>query len=148
MKNVGIKWGIIFLGMGVVLCTAMYFLLSGQRQAQTSETIAPPAPFGANNVNEIKVDTFLSLVHKAYGGIVTSTIDNNKLSIDLKGNELTKDFFNSNNQLLQFGLNDFGFKIDYNPEQKSLLAVFLIKANAVQVPNDVMIKILDKTLNK
>lgn len=94
----------------------------------------------------MKTDTFVMLLHQAYGTLVTDKKENNKLEIEIKANELTKDFFNGNDAILKFGLNDFGFDIKYNPQDKSLKAAFNIQnGNGVNVPNDVLIKLMDKT---
>lgn len=140
------KWQLIFFAIAVGIAGATYFLLTISRNAATEQAVAPPAPFGAANYNQMKTDTFVALVHQAYGDLVTYKIEDRKLVMDMKANELTKDFFNGNDALLKFGLNDFGFDIKYNSETKSMQAQFKIsEQNGVNVPNDVLIKLMDKT---
>jgi hypothetical protein len=132
--------------VAVLIAVVMYFLFTISRNAPTAQAVAPPAPFGASNYNVMKTDTFIALVHNAYGDLVTYKIEGKKLEMDMKANELTKDFFNGNDALLKFGLSDFGFDIKYNPEEKLMKAQFkIIEQNGVHVPNDVLIKLMDKT---
>jgi hypothetical protein len=140
------RWQMIFFAVALVIAGAMYFLFTISRNAATEQTVAPPAPFGPANYNQMKTDTFVALVHNAYGDLVTYKIEDRKLVMDMKANELTKDFFNGNDALLKFGLSDFGFDIKYNTEAKSMQAQFKIsEQNGVNVPNDVLIKLMDKT---
>jgi hypothetical protein len=140
------RWQLIFFSVAVVIAGAMYFLFTISRNAATAQVVTPPTPFGASNFNLIKTDTFIALVHNAYGDLVTYKIEDKKLQMEMKANELTKDFFNGNDALLKFGLSDFGFDIKYNPEEKSMKAQFeIMEQNGVHVPNDVLIKLMDKT---
>lgn len=140
------RWQLIFFSVAVLIAAAMYFLFTISRNTATEQVVAPPAPFGASNVNLMKTDTFVTLVHNAYGNLVTYKIEDGKLLMEMKANELTKDFFNGNDALLKFGLSDFGFDIKYNPEEKSMKAQFKItEHHGVYVPNDVLIKLMDKT---
>jgi hypothetical protein len=146
MQNNTRRWQVIFFSVAVLIAAAMYFLFTISRNAVTAQVVAPPAPFGASNFNLMKTDTFLALVHNAYGDLVSYKIEEGKLNMEMKANELTKDFFNGNDALLKFGLRDFGFDIKYNPEEKSMKATFKVtEQNGVHVPNDVLIKLMDKT---
>jgi hypothetical protein len=146
MQNNTRRWQIIFFSAAVVVAAAMYFLFTISRNAATGQAVAPPAPFGSSNYNTMKTDTFLTLVRNAYGNLVTYKFEEKKLVMEMKANELTKDFFNGNDALLKFGLNDFGFDIKYNPEDKSMKAQFKVSdQHGVNVPNDVLIKLMDKT---
>lgn len=140
------RWQLLFFSAAVIVAVAMYFLFTISRNTATEQYVAPPAPFGANNYNTMKTDTFLTLVRNAYGNLVTYQFEEKKLVMEMKANELTKDFFNGNDALLKFGLNDFGFDIKYNPERKSMKAQFIVSdQHGVNVPNDVLIKLMDKT---
>lgn len=140
------RWQLIFFSVAVLIAAVMCSLFTMSRNAVTEQVVVPPAPFGTSNFNLIKTDTFVTLVHNAYGDLVTYKIEDGKLEMEMKANELTKDFFNGNDALLKFGLSDFGFDIKYNPEQKSMKAQFKITGqNGVNVPNEVLIKLMDKT---
>lgn len=147
MQDKNRRWQLIFSALALVIAAGAYILFAGGRKADAPGPVAPPAPFGSSNYNMMKTDTFVALVQQAYGSLVTSNISEGLLVLDMPhGNELTRDFFNGNDALLRFGLNDHGFALQYNPEQRSLKASFRIsKANSVPVPNDVLIKIMDKT---
>jgi len=146
MQNNTRRLQILFFGTAALIAVVMYVLFTFSRNAATDQPVAPPAPFGSSNFNQMKTDTFVALVQTAYGELVSHKIEARKLVMDMKANELTKDFFNGNDALLKFGLSDFGFDIKYNPEQKALHAVFAIsEQNGVNVPNDVLIKLMDKT---
>jgi hypothetical protein len=146
MQNTTKKWQLLFFGIAALIALAAYLFCLPGRSGMVKQTVAPPAPFGAGNYNLIKTDTFVALLHKAYGNLITDKKENNKLMIEMKPDAMTKDFYNSNDALLKFGLNDFGFDIKYNPQDKSLKAVFNIQAqDGIAVPNDVLIKLMDKT---
>ncbi len=147
MQNSSKKWQLIFTALAVALVGVMYLAFGGSRNAAEEQTIAPPAPFGSNNYNVMKTDTFVALVNQAYGNLVTQKTENGILEFQIKnGNALTKDFFNGNDALLRFKLSDHGFELNYNPEEQSLVARFKInERNGINVPNDVLIKLMDKT---
>ena len=146
MQNSTRKWQIIFFGIAVLIGIAAYLICLPNRSGVTSQTVTQAAPFGTSNYNLMKTDTFVALLHKAYGSSITDSIAANKLTIGIKGNEQAKDFFNSNDAILKFGLSDFGFDIKYNQQDKSVKAIFNIQnGNGVNVPNDVLIKLMDKT---
>ena len=147
MQNSTRKWQLIFMAVAIVIAGAMYFIFACSRNAAVEQTVEPPAPFGSNNYNVMKTDTFTALVSRAYGSFTQPKTENGILELDIKNaNELTKDFFNGNDALLKFKLSDFGFEFKYNPEDQSLKALFKInEQNGVNVPNDVLIKLMDKT---
>jgi len=140
------RWQWVFFGAAAAIAVVVYLLLTLSRNAATEQPIAPPAPFGKANFNEMKTDTFVSLLRGAYGDLITCKIADKNLEVDMKANELTKDFFNGNDALLKFGTGDFGFDIKYNTEARTLHAQFRIsEQNGVNVPNDVLIPLIDKT---
>lgn len=147
MQNSPRKWQLLFTALAIVIAGAMYLAFAGSRNAAIEQTVAPPAPFGSNNYNVMKTDTFVALVNSAYGSFVEQKREQGMLELHLKNaNELTKDFFNGNDALLKFRLSDHGFEMNYNPEDRSLIARFRIsEQNGVNVPNDVLIKLMDKT---
>ncbi len=146
MQNSTRKWQLIFTALAIVIAGAMYLVFAGSRNAAVEQTVEPPAPFGSNNYNVMKTDTFVALVNRAYGSFITQKTENGILALDINANELTKDFFNGNDALLKFKLGDHGFELTYNPEAHSLKARFKInEQNGVTVPNDVLIKLMDKT---
>lgn len=147
MQNSTRKWQLIFAALAIVIAGAMCLVFAHSRNAAEEQPVAPPAPFGSNNYNVMKTDTFVALVNQAYGSFVTQKTENGILEFQLRNaNELTKDFFNGNDALLKFKLGDHGFELNYNPEDQSLVARFKInERNGVNVPNDVLIKLMDKT---
>ena len=148
MQNSPKKWQLIFTALAVFIAGATFIILAGSRNTAVEQTVEPPAPFGSNNYNVMKTDTFLALVNQAYGNFVTQKRENEILELELhNANELTKDFFNGNDALLQFKLRDHGFEFNYNSEEQWLKARFKInKQNGVNIPNDVLIKLMDKTI--
>jgi hypothetical protein len=122
-----------------------------RHSASPSTLIAPTKAievFSENNGNYIVADTFIMLVNKAYDGIATVNKTNTNITINMQNaNIITKDFFNGNDKLLNCTVDKNGFDIKYNTIDKSLVANFKLKQNAVFVPNDVMIKLIDKTSN-
>jgi len=140
------KWQWTFFGIAILIALACYLICMPGRSGADTQPVAPPAPFGSANYNLVKTDTFVQLLHQAYGSLAADHREGDRLIVEMKANELTRDFFNGNDALLKFGLNDFGFDIKYNAQDKSLKAVFkLQEGNGVNVPNDVLIQLMDKT---
>ncbi len=140
------KWQITFFGIAVAIAVVVYIICLPNRSGVDKQSVTKAAPFGTGNYNLIKTDTFVALLHQAYGDLITDSKAENKLTILMKGNEMSKDFYNGNEAILKFGLPDFGFDIKYNQQDKSVKAIFSIQPqNGVNVPNDVLIKLMDKT---
>jgi hypothetical protein len=145
MQNSTRKWQVMFFGIAVIIALVIYLICLPGRSGVTSQNVTQAAPFGTSNYNLMKTDTFVALLHRAYGNLIKDTMADNKLTVEMKGSEMSRDFFNSNDALLKFSLTDFGFDIKYNQQDKSVKAVFSIQAgNGVNVPNDVIIKLMDK----
>ena len=116
--------------------------------AQTENVEVANSRFSADHFNLMHPDTFVALVTKVYQPNVTTQVRGDKLLVSLRGaNALTKDFFNGNDALLKERLSDHGFEISYDKNNNAVESTFLIKDNAVAVPNDVLIKIADKIAN-
>lgn len=106
------------------------------------------AAFGRENITWIKTDTFINLVEKAYHPNVTTNIASNLLVVFIKNaNTVAQDFYNGNESLLKYRINDHDFEIDYDRHNNNVVGRFKTKNNLVAVPNDVLIKVIDKTIN-
>lgn len=104
--------------------------------------------FTEEQYNMVKLDTFIHLLHKAYDPNISTQITKNQLIVELKNaNQITKDFFNGNDALLKYSIEDFGFELKYNKDNNNIHSIFAIKKEAIAVPNDVMMKIVDKIYN-
>lgn len=141
------KWQMIFTGLALVIAIAAYLIFAGSRHASTGQVAEPPASFGSNNYNIMKTDTFTALISRVYGSQAGYSIHEGILEIDIKNTPLeTRDFFNGNEALLPFRMNDHGFELHYNSGDKSLKALFKInEQKGVNVPNDVLLKLIEKT---
>ena len=133
--------------IAIILAIIMVLIFSGDKGATQEQVVASEPAFGSYNYNVMKIDTFTSLVNKAYGNLAAITSEEGRLYIDIKNaNQVSRDFFNGNDSLLDYELGDFGFEIDYNQESQSLRATFNVtEQGGVHVPNDVLIKLMDKT---
>lgn len=147
MRTSAQKWQITVLAIAIIIAGALYVLFTKNSKEAVVQKVQPAPAFGPNNYNTMKLDTFVALVHSAYGDFAQHKTENGMLEISIRNaNELTKDFFNGNDALLQFKLGDHGFAIRYNPEEPSVTASFKIsEQKGVNVPNDVLIKLMDKT---
>jgi hypothetical protein len=139
----------IYFGIAAVIAAASYFIFCTNKSVASSNVEKVEQNlFEKDNANQMKVDTFVMLVNKAYGPLATIAKTSSQLNISMtQANQVTKDFFNGNDALLKCNLAKDGFLIQYNETNKSLQAQFVIKNGAVTVPNDVLIKLLDKTEN-
>lgn len=103
---------------------------------------------GSDNITWIKVDTFIALVTKAYHPNAQTTLANNLLIVNIKNaNTMAQDFYNGNEALLQFKINQHNFEINYDQHNKVVSGRFKIKDSLAAVPNDVLIKVVDKNIN-
>jgi hypothetical protein len=150
MKNIpAYKFAIILASLILIIGTYVWGKISINRnKSEVVENISN-TNFNAEHYNYIYVDTFVELLQKAYGQQVNTVMHTNELKVNIEGAGIvTKDFYNGNDALLDINYDDFGFKFDYNKNTNALQALFRIKDGAIPVPNDVMIKIIDKTYNK
>jgi isocitrate dehydrogenase kinase/phosphatase len=109
----------------------------------------PKMEFNEAYCNTMITDTFSKLVLSAYPSFATVTKRNNVLHVSIKGaGALTQDFYNGNDNLLKYSLDDFGFDIKYLKESKSIEADFKLLQNGVTVPNDVLLRLAAKTYQK
>jgi len=117
-------------------------------KADTEKILTKDADFGKENITWIKTDTFINLVAKAYHPNVETNIASNLLVVFIKNaNTVAQDFYNGNEALLKYRINDHDFEIDYDKHNNNVVGRFKTKGNLVAVPNDVLIKVIDKTIN-
>jgi hypothetical protein len=98
--------------------------------------------FTSSNYTIIRVDTFLNVIRIVYKDL--AIIDSTSNSITLTINDINQQaysFYNGNENLLKFKLNDFGFEISNDTRSKKLNIQFEIHDNGINVPNDVMIQL-------
>lgn len=150
MKNASAyKIFIVILTAFLVAGSLVWVQYAINRKAVKKVKNVSNTEFNREHFNYIVTDTFISLLQKAYGSNITVATEQNNLKVVLSNaGVLTKDFFNGNDKILAHGLKDFGFKIDYNKNDNKIDATFAIRDGAVPVPNDVMIKLVDKTYNR
>jgi len=131
--------------VGIVLAITNWSISRNEVSTEQQEIVTDFTP---EQYNWVLVDTFQYLVTKAYAPNVATQISNNQLIVNINNaNQLTKDFFNGNDALLKYDLEDFGFAIKYSKDNNNIQSIFAIKNGAVPVPNDVMIKLVDKIYN-
>lgn len=153
MTTIGQKAAVrqyIFTFAAIVLAIVMVFIFSGSKNATREQAIASEPSFGSYNYNVMKKDTFVSLITKAYGNAAIVSYKEQVLYVDIKNSGPgVNDFFNGNAALLQYHLGDFGFEIAYSRQEQTVHAAFKIdEKNGVHVPNDILIRLMDKTQNK
>lgn len=146
MQNSSGRWQLIFTGLAVAIAVAAGVAATLLRNTATEQTVEQSSAFGPNHYNSMKTDTFAVLVSKAYSGQVNVKQANGMLELEIKGEGPAREFYNGNEALLKFRLSDHGFELQYLPEARSLKASFRIdEKNGVNVPNDILIKLMDKT---
>lgn len=142
------RWQILFTALGLIVTVILYgaFTVLDNKPVEQKKVVKATEAFCEHHYNVMKMDTFVALLDHAYGDLINHKIDEGLLQVEMKhASELTKDFFNGNDALLKLELGDHGFKIEYNKEEQSLKALFRIdRQNGVNVPNDVLIKLIDK----
>jgi hypothetical protein len=141
----------IVFGLAIILAIAAVTLLGSSKGETQSQVVASEPNFGPNNFRLMRVDTFTDLVFKAYGNFANINVGSKQVTVEItKANQLTRDFFNGNDSLLRFALDDYGFEIKFNEASQSIHAVFAIvkENNCVPVPSDVIIRLAEKAYNK
>lgn len=135
----------IIITVGV---TALVRFDARNAQPDAEKILTKDAAFGRENITWIKVDTFINLVQKAYHPNVEANTASNLLVVFIKNaNTVAQDFYNGNESLLKYRINDHDFEIDYDKHNNNVVGRFKIKDRLVAVPNDVLIKVIDKTIN-
>lgn len=140
---------ILIFALLLVVGSLVYTKYSISRTEVKQVTNIYNKEFGNEHFQYIIVDTFVALLQKSYGSNITVQTNNNQVNATLSNaGVITKDFFNSNDKILALKKSDFGFSINYDKAANKIEASFNMVNGAVPVPNDVMIKLVDKTYNK
>ena len=149
MKKSNYRWQLTFTLLALVVGMLMYFFFTQTDNKPVEAAIQTSPVFGKDNYNIIKLDTFVALIRNTYSGagIGIEGDKHKNLDVTIKiNNEAPGSFFNNNDALLQYKLNDYGFDIKYNPGEKVIRALFRINdQNGVPVPNDVLLRLNYKT---
>lgn len=149
MKNQSYKIFILLLAILMIVGSLLWTKFSINRKEEQVVTNVQNEQFNQQHFNYIYLDTFVQLLNQAYPGIIQTKIVQNKLFVILENaGAITKDFFNGNDKLLAVSEQDYGFMIDYKQQANKIEATFVIKDQAVPVPNDVLVKLIDKNYNK
>lgn len=137
---------IITISIGIIIAISVYLFAKTQmnQPIPIDDVRISDQEFTASHYNIMHVDTFISLVNKAYQPNVTQEKKGDQLIITIANQEnIAKDFYNGNNALLStFDLSDYGFEIKH--ENQSTKAIFTIKDGGISVPNDVLIRLAAK----
>lgn len=146
---------IVYMLIALLIIVLMSWFASSKINTQPKLDIDIKGMIGGRNFSEInytdiKTDSFQNLAQKAYGTLLSSQVIDGKLLMSLENtNQLGSDFYNSNENLLQIKLAEFGFEIQKDEQTGSVQGVFIIKdGNFVSIPNDVLIKMMYKVYNK
>lgn len=148
MKNNNYKIFLILLSLLMVGGSILWTSFRIDRENENVVTNIQNESFNQQHYNYIVLDTFVHLLKQAYPTATTNQVQNKLFVIIENSGALTKDFFNGNDKILDLTENDYGFNIAYKSAANKVEATFMIKNNAVPVPNDVMIKLVDKNYNK
>lgn len=104
--------------------------------------------FNNENLNLIKIDTIENLLNKTYGSQITIKHSNSLMEIILTANEnILKDFYNGNEALLKYSLNDYNFELIKEENKQQLKGRFKIKDGGIFIPNDILIRLIEKNYN-
>lgn len=149
MKNTTTyKLFILVATIGLIIGALLWVKYTVNRKEIIQVSNIANKEFNEEHFNYIVLDTFVTLLKNAYGTNINTTIEDSKLKVRLiNAGAVTQDFYNGNNKILNLGLRDYGFKIKYDNKENKIEAIFAIKNESVPVPNDVMIKLLDKNFN-
>ncbi len=152
MTNRQTKRKYLYFAVGLLIVALLYYILSPKATKTpiiAEQTISTGSnAFSNQTATRIWADTFKALVYRAYPSFTNCKKVNNILQVNLAGaNALTPDFFNGNEALLKYKINDFGFAIQYDSPNKILKADFLIEQESINVPNDVLLRLIGKTYN-
>lgn len=149
MKATPLKIILVLVAVAITAGLVSWLKISKTNaEAETEKIEIANNTFSEDHFNLMNPDTFAALINRVYQPNVTTQIRGDKLLVSLQGaNAITKDFFNGNDALLKEKLSDNGFEITYDKNNNGVESTFLIKDNAVAVPNDVLIKIADKIAN-
>ncbi len=139
---------LLTIAVVVVIGAVMYNTFAINRTTvEETETIVNNQ-FGKTHYNIMKVDTFEYLLTKAYADQISIGRSAGVLELVLKNsNGQNKDFYNGNASILDYNINDYNFEIQMIENTASIQAKFKIIDDGVYVPNDLLIRIIEKIYN-
>ncbi len=143
-KHLAFK-AILFSAAGVAaILLSFLFRINNDPAHDTTKSIQQGnAAFDQQCYTAMKKDTFVHLLTIAYGNAINLQEHSNELQIKFTGpDQSLPDFYNGNESLLKTDAGDAGFKITRNED--ALDVVFKLNDEAVNVPNDILIKLLPK----
>ncbi len=145
-----IKSKIILLALAVLLAVGVTLMVQKSTSNLPADTasIQADSDFGHQHYVWMNLDTFTHLIQKAYHPYVATNVNNDLLVVRIKdANTLAQDFYNGNEALLELKIQKHQFEISSDTYNNMVIGRFKIKNNMVAVPNDVLIKAVDKTTN-
>ncbi|MCC7030184.1 MAG: hypothetical protein IT257_07760 [Chitinophagaceae bacterium] len=136
---------VLFAVAGVAaLLLCFLFRIKNDPAHDTTKSIQPGnAGFDQQCYTAMKKDTFVQLLTIAYGSAINLQEHADELQIKYTGSDQSlPDFYNGNEILLKTDAVDAGFKITRS--EGALDLAFKLNGEAVNVPNDILIKLLPK----
>jgi hypothetical protein len=137
--------------VAIGLCVLAYVLLGSSADSAKYEDT--PQKTGVSdlssiNIVEMKKDSFVTLMARAYGTLVDIQIVGSVVQLNtISANQMSVDIFNGATGLLGEHA-EHGFTINYNNSTNATNATFTIKAGMVQVPTDVLFAAMKKLYNQ
>ncbi len=145
-KHNRLKTGLLIVACLIGLVFYFFFSVQKENSPELQTVKKEKADFDENCYTRLKKDTLISLLKAAHRKPAEITIKENghTLEITLTASpDSAPAFYNGNDALLQYDLDDFGFKI--SKTNTGLLIRFRSEEDAVNVPNDVLIKLIPKS---
>lgn len=132
----------------LVIAAVIYSKFAIKRsEIKASEQIIN-ARFNDAHLNLIRIDTFENLLTNTYKEQIEIKRSGTLMEVSLKNyNNANKDFYNGNEALLQYTLNDHNFEIKIVDEFQNINGRFKLKDGGVFVPNDILIRLIEKNYN-
>lgn len=125
----------------ILVVLGAYFIFYPSGNSEEIEAIVQDE-FSIDNYNLMQTDTFMHLIKKKYGESAVVKKNSGNVKVNITGaNMKTQDFFNGNNRLLEFKMEEHGFEIKHAKNSNSLSAQFKREDDGVIVPNDVLINL-------
>lgn len=146
MMNKQTIFNIAYLLIVVAAASIFCFSMNVKKETlpvQKADIKKEKPDFDETCFTSIKKDTFIHLLQKAYDKSVDVNEKSGKIEISYTApDQHAPDFYNGNDALLKYDLDDFGFKI--SKINTGLILTLKNKDNALNIPNDILIRLMAK----
>jgi hypothetical protein len=143
-KHFAFKAVLFSLACAVALLLSFLFRVKNESPAAVAKSVQQGSDqFDANCYTTMKKDTLIQLLNIAYGSAIQINGHEDELQVRYTAaDQAVAEFYNGNDKLLKTETAQFGFKLSQQEGVAEI--VFKCNADAVNVPNDLLIRLVPR----